>query len=167
MVREYHDADWFIQFGSGDTVHIQDYKEYINKKGIPMVKFWMSPNELIEDKYNLKRGEEIDNETGLIEFDYPKVNVEFLVVSPLRMRVFIETDLLGGETSSSTKQIAMKARIRDLQQQNRILNASNYSWSKKYDELANRLELFIRRNKELYALAKEPRPKKEDEDKQE
>jgi len=163
MVREYHNANWFVLFGSGEDVHINDFKEYINAKGIPMVKFWMTPNEVIEDKYNLKRGEEI-NDMGLVEFDYPRINVHFLDVSPLRMRVFIETDFLGGKTRVSMKNIAQKSQINDLQQQVRILNASNHRWAKKYDELTNRVEVFLRKNRELYSLAKEPQVKKEEKD---
>jgi len=162
MVREYHQREWWIVFGSGEFAHFQDFKEYVDTDGDDMWAFYIDPNDVINDKYQLKRGQEIDIDTGLIEAHYTDNWVVPLIVSSNWTVFFIECDLMGHETKATRRLAHKDAQINLLRKQYRSANAANYTWAHEYELQGSRMLEKAVMDRRLRDILKETRREKED-----
>lgn len=125
-VKEFRHAEYFVVFGSGDIAHFEDYMPYVNDKGESRIKFWFTRDAELERRYDLKYGQEIDPENGLIEMDYPSAYVSKELNGTPEQRLFIiKLNFLGGHTEYSLMDQGQAEQIRILQRQNRILSVAS------------------------------------------
>jgi hypothetical protein len=161
IIKEYKWQDWFAMFGNGDMAHIQAYSKYQKDNGEFWVQFFFSSNDQdLIDKYELKVGEEISEETGMIEMHYPATYVSFLLVSTEVTRVLIKLDLIGNQTELSMGDMAISERMRLYEKQLRIMNIHNHQLEQDMERIMNRQEEQMKRQKRMYDSV---RDKKEDE----
>ena len=144
----------FIWYGSGDWAQEIDKTEKVGDDGRDGFEFIINPGRKISQKYNLKLGQELDANTGLMKRWYPKSHVFILNDSQVSGRVLIGTDFLGRDTSFSRKEAYFTEQIDDLQKQVRILKAEKARWMEELFRSQALTRIYIEKTSDMILAAR-------------
>ncbi len=161
-VTEYNYAEWFIVFGDGDIAHFEDWRKYQKDNGEFWYVFFITPNEDLERKYDLKFGDEIDPNNGLCERHYYHEYVDQLLVAPQKTMFYVSQNFLGEDTDSSLKRMGYAERIRLLEKQIRMTNIMNHRLQRDMNLMMTRKKEYFKDTLDLVNMFKDQKSKKDD-----
>lgn len=148
-VRELEYANRWVIFGSGDIVQFEDYKADKLDSGEKAYKFYIyaGDNRRLRDRYDLKMGNEINPENGLMERKYWAGHVKPMDSGAKRTLIFIKCDPLGGETDFTRETSDKDDQIRLLERQYNSARVNNYRLTSQLNRLVENLPEELKRSK--------------------
>lgn len=131
---------WTFFLDTCDVVRTEDIIPFKNDKGESWLRFYFDPegNTRLRNRYDLKVGEEINPNTGLVEKEYPAAYVlESRSPAPDRKFYFVFLDFNGGKTKNTNFLESMAEEIRLLEMAKQSLTIQLHKLQYEMDELRN------------------------------
>jgi len=131
---------WTFFIDTCDVIRTEDIIPFKTDKGENWLRFYFDPegNTRLRNRYDLKVGQEINPQTGLIEKEYPAVYVlESRSPSPDRKFYYVFLDFNGGQTKSTNYMEGMAQEIRLLELAKQSLTIQLHKMQMEMDELRN------------------------------